>query len=118
MTNRRGGCDSRCRGATDLAIGARIVFVMITPFAKDGTPNLLPSLHPSPAPGAWTASTPCRDVRLTPQGPILLETFGTDVDELSGSLGFRLRTTRVPSSTVLAHHEEDGAEDGSSSMFC
>ena len=63
----------------DLAIGAKSVFVMMTLFAKDGTPKLVPECT-YPLTGVGCVSRVYTDVatfELGPDGAVVLETFGT-----------------------------------------
>jgi 3-oxoadipate CoA-transferase beta subunit len=74
-------------GAMDLAIGAKSVFVMMTLFAKDGTPKLVPSCsYPLTGVGCvgrlYTEHAVFELPRGT-DGPVVVrETFGTSYDEL------------------------------------
>lgn len=75
-------------GAMDLAIGAKQVFVMMTLFAKDGTPKLVPSCT-YPLTGVGCISRVYTDVatfEVGEGGARLLECFGTTRDELAGRL--------------------------------
>lgn len=75
-------------GAMDLAIGAKQVFVMMTLFAKDGTPKLVPRCT-YPLTGVGCISRVYTDVatfEVGADGARLLETFGTTRDELAGRL--------------------------------
>ncbi|MEU8818239.1 3-oxoacid CoA-transferase subunit B [Actinoplanes sp. NPDC048796] len=75
-------------GAMDLAIGAKQVFVMMTLFAKDGKPKLVPSCT-YPLTGKACVSRVYTDVAtfaLSPEGVHVVETFGTTVEELSARL--------------------------------
>ncbi len=75
-------------GAMDLAIGAKSVFVMMTLFAKDGTPKLVPSCT-YPLTGVGCVSRLYTDVavfEITPEGVVVLDTFGTTYDELTARL--------------------------------
>lgn len=75
-------------GAMDLAIGAKQVFVMMTLFAKDGTPKLVPRCT-YPLTGVGCISRVYTDVatfEVGAAGARLLETFGTTRDELAGRL--------------------------------
>ena len=74
-------------GAMDLAIGAKSVFVMMTLFAKDGTPKLVPSCS-YPLTGVGCVDRLYTDhavfeLSADPDGPVVVrETFGTTYDEL------------------------------------
>jgi 3-oxoadipate CoA-transferase beta subunit len=75
-------------GAMDLAIGARSVFVMMTLFAKDGSPKLVPSCT-YPLTGVGCVDRVYTDVAVFdvgPDGVVVRETFGTTYDELAGRL--------------------------------
>jgi len=75
-------------GAMDLAIGAKSVFVMMTLFAKDGTPKLVPSCT-YPLTGVACVSRVYTDVAVFEVGAggvVVVETFGTSYDELSERL--------------------------------
>src|SRR5207342_697721 len=72
-------------GAMDLAIGAKSVFVMMTLFAKDGTPKLVPECT-YPLTGVGCVSRVYTDVAvfdLTPDGVVVTETFGISFEELA-----------------------------------
>ena len=71
-------------GAMDLAIGAKQVFVMMTLFARDGTPKLVPSCT-YPLTGLRCVSRVYTDLAIIdvgPDGAKVRETFGVTVDEL------------------------------------
>ncbi|GAA0520530.1 3-oxoadipate CoA-transferase subunit B [Paractinoplanes deccanensis] len=75
-------------GAMDLAIGAKQVFVMMTLFAKDGKPKLVPSCT-YPLTGRACVSRVYTDVAtfaLSPDGVRVVETFGTTAGELAARL--------------------------------
>ena len=75
-------------GAMDLAIGAQHVFVMMTLFAKDGTPKLVPECT-YPLTGVGCVSRVYTDVavfEITRDGVIVLDTFETSYDELAAQL--------------------------------
>jgi len=80
-------------GAMDLAIGAKDVLVMMTLFAKDGTPKLVPSCT-YPLTGVACVSRVYTDVALFdvgPSGVVVLETWGTSFDDLAARLDVELR---------------------------
>jgi 3-oxoadipate CoA-transferase beta subunit len=80
-------------GAMDLAIGAKSVFVMMTLFAKDGSPKLVPSCT-YPLTGVGCVSRVYTDVavfEVGADGVVVAETFGTSYDELSERLDMPLR---------------------------
>jgi 3-oxoadipate CoA-transferase beta subunit len=75
-------------GAMDLAIGAKRVFVMMTLFAKDGTPKLVPSCT-YPLTGVGCVDRVYTDVavfQVGPSGVMVLDTFGVSYDELGDRL--------------------------------
>ncbi|MFF2996161.1 3-oxoacid CoA-transferase subunit B [Streptomyces sp. NPDC057950] len=75
-------------GAMDLAIGAKKVFVMMTLFAKDGAPKLVPRCT-YPLTGLGCVDRVYTDLAvfdITPAGVSVRETFGIGVDELAGRL--------------------------------
>ncbi|NMO51698.1 3-oxoacid CoA-transferase subunit B [Actinoplanes sp. TBRC 11911] len=75
-------------GAMDLAIGAKQVFVMMTLFAKDGKPKLVPSCT-YPLTGKACVSRVYTDVAtfvLDDGGARVTETFGISFDELAARL--------------------------------
>jgi 3-oxoadipate CoA-transferase beta subunit len=79
-------------GAMDLAIGAKQVFVMMTLFAKDGTPKLVPECT-YPLTGVGCISRVYTDVatfEVGADGVRLLESFGPDRDELAARLDLPL----------------------------
>lgn len=79
-------------GAMDLAIGARQVFVMMSLFAKDGSPKLVQRCT-YPLTGVGCVSRVYTDqaiIEITPDGPFVRETFGTTVDELGNRLDLPL----------------------------
>jgi 3-oxoadipate CoA-transferase beta subunit len=76
-------------GAMDLAIGAKQVFVMMTLFAKDGSPKLVRECT-YPLTGLACVTRLYTDLAtfdLGPQGARLVETYGITADELAGRLG-------------------------------
>ncbi|MXG91126.1 3-oxoacid CoA-transferase subunit B [Nocardioides sp. YIM 123512] len=75
-------------GAMDLALGAKSVFVMMTLFAKDGTPKLVPSCtYPLTGVGCVDrVYTELAVFDLRPEGVVVRETFGTSYDELAARL--------------------------------
>jgi 3-oxoadipate CoA-transferase, beta subunit len=80
-------------GAMDLAIGAKSVFVMMTLFAKDGSPKLVPTCT-YPLTGVGCVSRVYTDVAVFEvggDGVVVVETFGTSYDELSERLDVPLR---------------------------
>ncbi|GAA4703674.1 3-oxoacid CoA-transferase subunit B [Nocardioides conyzicola] len=75
-------------GAMDLAIGAKSVFVMMTLFAKDGTPKLVPECT-YPLTGLGCVSRVYTDLAVFEVGGpdvVVVETFGTSYDELADRL--------------------------------
>src|SRR4051794_4822788 len=80
-------------GAMDLAIGAKQVFVMMTLFAKDGTPKLVPECT-YPLTGVGCVSRLYTDVavfEVGAEGVTVVETFGTSYDDLAARLDVPLR---------------------------
>lgn len=75
-------------GAMDLAIGAKSVYVMMTLFAKDGSPKLVPSCtYPLTGVGCVDrVYTDAATFEITPDGVVVLDTFGTSYDELAERL--------------------------------
>jgi 3-oxoadipate CoA-transferase beta subunit len=75
-------------GAMDLAIGAKQVLVMMTLFAKDGSPKLVPECT-YPLTGVHCVDRVYTDVatfQTTPDGVAVRETFGISYDELAERL--------------------------------
>ena len=80
-------------GAMDLAIGAKSVYVMMSLFAKDGTPKLVPECT-YPLTGVGCVNRVYTDLAVfdlvsgEDGGEVQVrETFGVTVDELAGRLG-------------------------------
>ena len=81
-------------GAMDLAIGAKDVFVMMTLFAKDGSPKLVPTCT-YPLTGLGCVSRVYTDVAtfvVGAAGVSVIETFGTTVADLVARLDVDIRT--------------------------
>jgi 3-oxoadipate CoA-transferase beta subunit len=84
-------------GAMDLAIGARRVFVMMSLFAKDGAPKLVPECtYPLTGVGCVDrVYTELAVFEMVPPdeggGVVVRETFGTTYDELADRLEVPLR---------------------------
>ncbi|MEV4349407.1 3-oxoacid CoA-transferase subunit B [Actinoplanes sp. NPDC049596] len=75
-------------GAMDLAIGAKQVFVMMSLFAKDGAPKLVPACT-YPLTGRACVSRVYTDVAtfaITADGVRVVETYGTTAEELGARL--------------------------------
>ena len=75
-------------GAMDLAIGAKQVFVMMTLFAKDGTPKLVPECT-YPLTGVRCVDRVFTDLatfEITSDGVRVLDVFGTTFAELTDRL--------------------------------
>jgi 3-oxoadipate CoA-transferase beta subunit len=80
-------------GAMDLAIGAKNTYVMMTLFAKDGSPKLVPACT-YPLTGLACVSrvyTGHATFEITKDGVTVLETFGMTVDQLANRLAVPLR---------------------------
>jgi 3-oxoadipate CoA-transferase beta subunit len=80
-------------GAMDLAIGAKSVFVMMTLFAKDGTPKLVPACT-YPLTGLGCVSriyTDYATFEVGPDGATVHETFGITLADLAERLDVGLR---------------------------
>jgi 3-oxoadipate CoA-transferase beta subunit len=78
-------------GAMDLAIGAKDVYVMMTLFAKNGSPKLVPSCT-YPLTGRACVSRVYTDhgiFDLTGGEVKILETYGTTAEDLSARLGLQ-----------------------------
>src|SRR5213595_1585044 len=80
-------------GAMDLAIGAKSVLVMMSLFAKDGTPKLVPDCtYPLTGVGCVDrVYTEHAVFEVTGDGVVVRETFGTSYDELAERLDVPLR---------------------------
>ncbi|NYV76217.1 3-oxoacid CoA-transferase subunit B [Streptomyces sp. UH6] len=81
-------------GAMDLAIGAKKVFVMMTLFAKDGSPKLVPTCT-YPLTGLGCVDRVYTDLAvfdITPEGVRATRTFGITVDDLAERLEVPLLT--------------------------
>jgi 3-oxoadipate CoA-transferase beta subunit len=79
-------------GAMDLAVGAKSVYVMMTLFAKDGTPKLVPQCT-YPLTGLRCVNRVYTDLAtfvITDAGVVVRETFGISFEELSERLGVPL----------------------------
>ena len=79
-------------GAMDLAIGAKQVFVMMTLFAKDGSPKLVDACT-YPLTGLACVTRLYTDLatfELGPDGARLLTTYGVEPGELADRLGLDL----------------------------
>ncbi|WP_405139688.1 3-oxoacid CoA-transferase subunit B [Sphaerisporangium sp. NBC_01403] len=75
-------------GAMDLAIGAKRVYVMMTLFARNGSPKLVPTCT-YPLTGVGCVSRVYTDhavFEITPDGVRVLESFDTSVEELRARL--------------------------------
>ncbi|MFJ9567641.1 3-oxoacid CoA-transferase subunit B [Streptomyces fuscichromogenes] len=86
-------------GAMDLAIGAKDVYVMMTLFARDGSPKLVPACT-YPLTGRACVSRVYTDhgvFDLTGGEVRILETFGTTPGELSALLGLACHSQAAPS---------------------
>jgi 3-oxoadipate CoA-transferase beta subunit len=80
-------------GAMDLAIGARRVFVMMSLFAKDGSPKLVPECS-YPLTGVGCVDrvyTEHAVFEISGEGLVVRETFGTSYDGLAERLDVPLR---------------------------
>jgi len=80
-------------GAMDLAIGAKRVLVMMTLFAKDGSPKLVPECT-YPLTGLACVNRVYTDhavFELGPDGAEVIDAFGISHDELRARLDVRLR---------------------------
>lgn len=75
-------------GAMDLATGARHVLVMMTLFAKDGTPKLVPGCtYPLTGLGCVNrVYSPDAVIECGPDGAVITEVFGTTADALLARL--------------------------------
>lgn len=85
-------------GAMDLAIGARAVYVMMTLFTREGAPKLVPTCS-YPVTGLACVTRLYTDVAVFDLNArdgvaTVVETFGTSVGTLSGSLDVPLRALR------------------------
>ncbi|MEU7941865.1 3-oxoacid CoA-transferase subunit B [Microbispora bryophytorum] len=81
-------------GAMDLATGAKQVFVMMTLFAKDGTPKLVPECT-YPLTGLACVSRVYTDLavfHIDRGGVTVVETYGTSAAELASRLEVAVRT--------------------------
>jgi 3-oxoadipate CoA-transferase, beta subunit len=79
-------------GAMDLAIGAKSVYVMMTLFARDGTPKLVPECT-YPLTGLACVDRVYTDLavfEITGEGVAVRETFGITAAELGDRLGLPL----------------------------
>ncbi|WP_229075961.1 3-oxoacid CoA-transferase subunit B [Actinoplanes sp. DH11] len=75
-------------GAMDLAAGAKEVWVMMTLFAKDGTPKLVPACT-YPLTGKACVTRVYTDVAtflIEPSGVRVVDTFGISADELTSRI--------------------------------
>lgn len=81
-------------GAMDLAIGAKSIYVMMTLFAKDGTPKLVPQCT-YPLTGVGCVDRIYTDLAtflITPDGVEVRDTFGITFEELGERISVPLRS--------------------------
>jgi 3-oxoadipate CoA-transferase beta subunit len=81
-------------GAMDLATGAKAVYVIMTLFAKDGTPKLVPACT-YPLTGRSCVTRLYTDLAvfaIGPDGVRVEETYAISADELAGRLGVPLKS--------------------------
>jgi 3-oxoadipate CoA-transferase beta subunit len=93
----------------DLAIGAKRVFVMMTLFAKDGSPKLVASCT-YPLTGVGCVDRVYTDLatfQVGPGGPVVLETFGITFDELAARLDLPLRRAEDTAGHTAGHTAGD-----------
>ncbi len=89
-------------GAMDLAIGAKQVYVMMSLFAKDGSPKLVPECT-SPLTGLRCVHRLYTDEAIFVLGgdrPVVLETYGLSVGQLEERLEVDLALPAAVSSTT------------------
>lgn len=80
-------------GAMDLAIGAKDVFAVMTLFAKDGSPKLVPECT-YPLTGLACVSRVYTEVAtflVGPAGAVVSETFGMSLEDLAARLDLPIR---------------------------
>jgi 3-oxoadipate CoA-transferase beta subunit len=85
-------------GAMDLAVGARRTVVLMTLFAKDGAPKLVPACG-LPLTAVRCVSRVYTDLAVIDvgvDGAVLVETFGISPADLEQRLGLRLRRRLGP----------------------
>jgi 3-oxoadipate CoA-transferase beta subunit len=89
-------------GAMDLAIGAKSVFVMMSLFAKDGAPKLVPACtYPLTGVGCVDrVYTEQAVFEITAEGVTVRETFGASFEELAARLDVPLKRGQgIPSAS-------------------
>ena len=75
----------------DLAIGAKNTYVMMTLFAKDGSPKRVPTCPLTGLACVSRVYTGRATFEITEDGVTVLETFGMTVDQLADRLALPLR---------------------------
>jgi hypothetical protein len=78
-------------GGMDLAIGAKNTYVMMTLFAKDGSPKRVPTCPLTGLACVSRVYTGRATFEITEDGVTVLETFGMTVDQLADRLAVPLR---------------------------
>lgn len=84
-------------GAMDLAVGAKDIYVIMSLFAKDGSPKLVPTCT-YPLTGLACVSriyTEHAILQMTPPGVVVTETFGMSIAELRDRVGLPLLAASI-----------------------